>query len=89
MVATFGVILEILDDGLQDFIVRPPTAVEYLELVLQNQKQLFDVLMLFEKDINDLRHRRILDQSPPEKAMIAAFAIAVLATDAFPALVKA
>ena len=29
-----------------------------LELVLQNEKQLFDVLMLFQQDINDLRHRQ-------------------------------
>jgi hypothetical protein len=46
--------LEILDDRLQNFIVRSPAAIEYLELVLQNEKQFFDVSMLFEQDINDL-----------------------------------
>jgi hypothetical protein len=34
-----------------------PAAIEYLKFVLQNEKQFFDVLMLFEQDINDLWHR--------------------------------
>jgi hypothetical protein len=54
--AAFGTVLEILDDRLQDFIVWPPAAIEYLKLVLQNEKQFCDVLMLIQQDINDLRH---------------------------------
>jgi hypothetical protein len=63
MMAAFGVVLEILDDRLEDFVVRPPAAVEDLKLVLQHEKQLFDVLMFFQEDINDLWHRQTLDQS--------------------------
>src|ERR1700730_4762989 len=54
VMAAFRVVLEIPDDRLQNFIVRSPAAIEYLELVLQNEKQFFDVSMLFEQDINDL-----------------------------------
>src|ERR1700694_819793 len=57
VMAAFGVVLEVLDDRLQNFIVRSPAAIEYLKLVLQNEKQFFYVLMLFEQNINDLWHR--------------------------------
>jgi hypothetical protein len=33
--------------------------------VLENEKQLLDVLMFFQQDIYDLRHRQTLDRSPP------------------------
>src|SRR5664279_1312127 len=71
VMAACGVVLEILDDRLQNFIVCPLAAIEYLEFVLQNEKQFFDVLMLFEQDINDLWHRWTSTQSPPGKVMIA------------------
>src|ERR1700676_1095744 len=54
VMAAFGVVLEVLNDRLQNLIVRSPAAIEYLKLVLQNEKQFFDALMLFEKNINDL-----------------------------------
>jgi hypothetical protein len=56
VMAAFGIVLELLDDRLQDFVVRPPATIEYLKLVLQNEKQFFDVLMLIQQGINDLRH---------------------------------
>src|ERR1700687_778940 len=57
VMAAFGVVLEILDDRLQNFIVWSLAAIEYLKLVLQNEKQFFDVLMLFEQNFDDLWHR--------------------------------
>src|SRR6266851_7843545 len=57
MMTAFRIVLEILDDRLQNLIVRPPAAIEYIELVFQDEKQFFDVSMFFEQDINDLWHR--------------------------------
>jgi hypothetical protein len=56
VMAAFGIVLEILDDLFQDFVVWPSAAIEYFKLVLQNKKQFFDVSMLIQQDINDLRH---------------------------------
>ena len=39
VMAIFGVVLKILDDRLQDLIIRSLAAIEYLKFVLQNEKQ--------------------------------------------------
>ena len=48
MMAALGVILEIQDDCLQDFVIWSLAAIEDFQFLLQNKEQLFDVSMLFE-----------------------------------------
>jgi len=54
MMAVFGIVLEILDDGLEYFVVRLLAAVEDVQFALQNEQQLVDVAMFFEQDLNDV-----------------------------------
>jgi hypothetical protein len=58
-VTILWIVLEIIDDGLQDFIIGRLAAVENLELMLQHKQQPVDVAMLFKQNLNDVRHRSI------------------------------
>ncbi len=47
MVATVGIVQEITDDRVYDFIVGPIASAEDIQLVLQNEKHLFNIPMFF------------------------------------------
>ncbi len=53
MMAALGVVLEILDDCLQNFVIRPLAAIKNLQFLLQHTKQLFDVSVLFEQNLDN------------------------------------
>ena len=53
MMVALGVVLEILDDGLQDFVIWRLAVIEDVQFLLQNEKQLFDVSMLFEQNLDN------------------------------------
>ena len=52
MMLVLGVVLEILDDSLQNFVVRPIAVIKHVQFAIKNTKQLFDVAMLFEQDFD-------------------------------------
>jgi hypothetical protein len=47
MMAAIGIVLEISDDRLYNFIIGPLIAVEDTQFLLQNEKQFFDVPVFF------------------------------------------
>ena len=53
MMVALGVVLEIFDDGLQDFVIWRLAVVEDFQFLLQNKKQLFDVSVLFEQNLDN------------------------------------
>jgi hypothetical protein len=52
--AALGIVLEILDYGLQNLVIGLLAAVEDFQFMLQNEQQLVDVAMLFEQNLNDV-----------------------------------
>ena len=56
VVALVGEILEVLDDRLEDLVIRPLAAIEHLELLLENIDQLRDVAMLFLQHFDHTGH---------------------------------
>jgi len=53
MMAALGVVLEILDDRLQDFIIGSLASIENFQFLLQNKEQFFDVSMLLQQNLNN------------------------------------
>ena len=53
MMAALGVVLEILDNCLQNFVIWSLAAIEDFQFLLQNEEQLFNVSMLFEQNLNN------------------------------------
>jgi len=53
MMVRLGIVLEILDDGPQNFVIRLFAVIENVQFLLQDEQQLLDVPMLFEQNIDN------------------------------------
>ena len=53
MMVALGIVLKIIDDGPQNFIVGRLAMVEDVQLLLQNKQQLFDVAVLVEQNLDN------------------------------------
>ena len=53
MMAGFRVLLEVLDDGLEDFVIGPFATVEHAEFTLDHTEELRNVAVLFVQQFND------------------------------------
>ena len=54
VMARIRIVLEIIDDGEDDLVIRAIAAIEYTQLPFQDMKQLFDIAMFLTQNLDDL-----------------------------------